>query len=210
MNGIGEGLYKWGLYYEEGSMPRAAYLHLENRRETRCAFQTTVERPWKKDLYVCDAVSDHINECFHNGGPADQNFEPRRGFPGYVIKGPLTYNVYQPRAWEGWTFQEAENGALMCYYIHDENDEAFVITQDLKTDSVYWKYPERFRGMRTQGAWVTGSMPPTIYKLNPQEMGGAITTCENGARRFTRSITRRRPEPLSCRGLSTHGATSRR
>ena len=115
MQGIQGYLYHDGIYVNEGGVEKALYLELKKPVDH---VRGSVNDGCKIHLFACKNVSEAMVQALHSGGAVGQNFQPRRGVAGYVIRGNLPFDA-DPT---GYVWQESHGGAITFWYMTPGGD----------------------------------------------------------------------------------------
>ena len=104
-------MYVEGIYVQEAGVQKVLYLELKKpvdySRGQRGGDQAQLQ------LFACASVSEGMQTALNSGGAIGQNFQPRRGQAGFVIRGRMPFDV-DP---SGYVWQEAHGGALVFYHV---------------------------------------------------------------------------------------------
>jgi hypothetical protein len=140
LQGINGYVYVEGIYVKEGGVEKALYLEL---RKPVDYSRGQRGEPAKMQLFACRSVSEGMQNAFVSRGAIGQNFQPRRGQAGFVIRGRMPFEV-DP---SGYVWQEAHGGALLFYHMTVDgevmtfkqwNKEGPVFVKDAAADGT-WK-----------------------------------------------------------------------
>ena len=111
LSGIAGYNYNEGIYVEEAGVQKVLYLELRKpidysrgqRGGDLCQLQ----------LFACKSVAEAMQLALVSRGAVGQNFEPRRGLGGFVIRGSRPFKA-DPT---GYVWQESNAGALIFYHV---------------------------------------------------------------------------------------------
>lgn len=101
--------YVEGIYVTEGGVQKALYLELQKPVDYARGDRG---KPAKIQLFACKEVPPTLQTALVNRGAVGQNFAPRRGTAGFVVRGRVPFDV-DPT---GYVWQEAYGGAVSFYY----------------------------------------------------------------------------------------------
>lgn len=107
--------YVDGIYVAEAGVEKVLFVALQKPVDYSRGQRSD---PAKLHLFACQAVAPTMHAALATRCAMGQNFEPRRGQPGYVMRGRLPFQV-DP---SGYVWQEANGGAI--YFWHQADDGA--------------------------------------------------------------------------------------
>ncbi|CAE7241931.1 unnamed protein product [Symbiodinium natans] len=168
LNGIGKFQYHSGIYTEEAGVMKALFLELREFPQnihSRCR----PRQPNVLHLFAMDNVTEEIKRSLVTRSPAGQNFEARRGRPGWVVNGDRPFQICAA----GWVWQEAYNGPITFYHVED--GQSFEFHQYGPDSPVrFWSYSDNvwLTAAPSTGSWQHNTYTDWIHDFLRQLQDG--------------------------------------